>query len=239
MNRWGLGAWLLAGALSVSAQVIQVNKDNRTIAVSVTDTASALADSATVHVGFEEDAPTEQAAYAAGSERSNAIVEALMKAGVVKSAIESENQSLQPLQPYEQQNAASALQGMRFKLTQSWTVRTKADDAAKTLDVAVKAGANQSGAIEWEMADAGALDTAATTKAMAHAQATAERMAAGMHSRIGALLYANNQAQGNAVRPMMQAMARSVAGPEAPKPLAISTRRIERTASVFAVFALE
>ena len=225
-----------AGAMGHS-QTIQINRDNRTLAVTATDTASALADRAVVSVGFEAYGADEERAYAAGSQRSNAVMDALLKAGVAKGAIESESQGLQPLQPYEIQNAAAALQGMRFKLSQSWTVRTKPDDAARVLDAAVKAGANRSGAIDWQVEDASALESEAAGKALAHAQVIAERMAGGLHTKIGPLLYASNQAQERSPVPL--GVMRAAVSEQTIKPLALATRKVERSATVYAVFALE
>ncbi len=229
-----LGCALITGL--AGAQTIQINKDNRTLAVTATDSASAMADVAVVHVGFEVYGADEQAAYAAGSQRSNAVMAALLGTGVAKDAIESQDQGLAPLSEYELQKQPPALKGMRFKLTQSWTVRTLPDAAAKVLDVAVKAGANQSGSIDWEMKDASLLESEAASKALAHAQKIAAGMAEGLHTHVGALLYASNQAQevGRPV-PMMMKASRA----EAPAPLAISTRKVERSATVYAVFGLE
>ena len=88
-------------AVAAGAQTIQINKENRTLAVTATDTASAMADLAVVHVGFQAYGADEQGAYAAGSQRSNAIVDALRKAGVAKDDLESENQQLSPLGEFE------------------------------------------------------------------------------------------------------------------------------------------
>ena len=49
--------------LSTGAQTIQINKDNRTLAVTATDSASALADLAVVHVGFEVYGADEASGY--------------------------------------------------------------------------------------------------------------------------------------------------------------------------------
>lgn len=232
-----LTAMLFAGTLA--GQTIQINKDNRTLAVTATDSAFALADLAVVHVGFEVYGADEQGAYTAGSQRSNAIVAALQSRGVAKDSIESQDQSLQPLSDYELQKQPPALKGMRFKLAQSWTVRTQPDKAAEVLDTAVKAGANQSGAIDWEMRDATPLEREAAAKALAHAQSIAAGMAEGLHTHVGALLYASNQAQ-EARAPMfkVQAMLMEPKNKMA-QPLAISTRRVERSATVYAVFGLE
>jgi len=61
-------------------------------------------------------------------------------------AVESENQNLSPLNDYELKNLPAALKDKRFRITQSWTVKTSPESAAKVLDTAVKAGANDSAA---------------------------------------------------------------------------------------------
>ncbi len=48
---------VFCAASLLSAQTIQVNQNNRTIAVNVSDAAKADADMATVHIGFEVYAP--------------------------------------------------------------------------------------------------------------------------------------------------------------------------------------
>jgi uncharacterized protein YggE len=227
-------------AASASAQISQtlgISKDNRTITVTATDNAFAPADLAEVHIGYQAYGEDEQTAYAAGSTRSNAINDALHAAGIPADSIESEDQNLQPLNEYELKNIAPALKNMRFRITQSWTVRVAPDAAAKTLDVAVKAGANQSGSIGWAMKDSSMLEAAASAKALAHAQVIASRMAEGLHIKVGSLLYASNQAQETVIRPMAMAMRSDKMA--SPRPLSISTRRVERSATVFAIFAIE
>ena len=221
------------------AQTLGISKDNRTITVTATDEAFAMADQAVVRIGYQSYGEDEQAAYAEGSKRSNAITDALAAAHVPADSIESEDQQLQPLSDYELKNLAPALKNMRFHISQSWSVRTSPADAAKVLDIAVKAGANQSGSIGWEMKDASMLEADASAKALAHAQAIAARMADGLHIKVGPLLYASNQAQETAIRPMpMMAMAARAKTADA-KPLSISARRVERSATVFAIFAIE
>ena len=56
------------------AQTIQVNKENRTIAITATDKVTAIADQATLHIGFIAYGPDSNTAYANGSRISNAIV---------------------------------------------------------------------------------------------------------------------------------------------------------------------
>lgn len=230
---------LCTATLAASAQTIQVSKENRTISVTATDKVTAMADVATVHVGFIAYGPDSDAAYANGSRTSNAIMKALTSAGIPSASIESENQSLAPVQNYQVEKLSDAEKAQRqFQVTQSWTVRTAADDAAKVLDLAVKAGANQSGQIDWSFKDENAPEAEAAAKALQRARTQAEQMAQSLNAKLGALLYASNEVQASPVRPMMM---RAMAAPAAEKvqPLAINPRQIEKTATVHAVFAIE
>jgi uncharacterized protein YggE len=222
------------------AQTIQVNKENRTIAITATDKVTMMADQATLHIGFIAYGVDSNSAYANGSRISNAIVGALTKAGIPKETIQSENQQVSPVQPYQVEKLTEAQKAQRqFQVTQSWTVKTAANDAAKTLDVAVKAGANQSGQIEWGMKDENAPDAEAAAKALKRARGQAEQMAAGLNTKLGSLLYASNEVQPSGPRPVMM---RAMATPQAMdkvEPLAINPREIERSATVYAVFAIE
>jgi hypothetical protein len=246
MNLLPLSAITLAVVLATTpsqaqtiAQTIQVNKDNRTIAITATDKVIVMADTATVHIGFIAYGPDSDAAYATGSRISNAIVKSLTAAGVPSNAIESENQNVSPVQEYQIDKLTPAEKAQRkFQVVQSWTVRTPADDAAKTLDLAVKAGANQSGQIDWSLKDENAPQAEAAAKALQRARTVASEMAKGLSVKLGALLYASNETQAEPIRPMMNRMATALAAP-APQPLAINPRKIEKSATVYAVFAIE
>lgn len=223
----------------VSAQTIQISKENRTIAITATDKVTALADTATVHIGFIAYGPDSPGAYATGSRISNAIIKALTSAGIPNDAIESENQNVSPVQPYQIEKLTPAEKAQRqFQITQSWTVRVPANDAAKTLDLAVKAGANQSGQIDWSFKDENAPQAEAAAKALHSARAQAEQMAQSLNAKLGALLYASNEVEAAPIRPLMRAMAAPMAMDKV-EPLAINPRQIEKIATVHAVFAIE
>jgi uncharacterized protein YggE len=224
------------------AQQIEVNKSNRTIAVTATDKATADAQVATVHVGFQVFAADSQAAYAAGSKASNAIAAALKKAGVEESAIQSEAQNVAPVQPYDMQNLPDSEKAERkFQVTQSWSVKTSAKNASAVLDAAVQAGANQSGQIDWDVADPDALEAQAGASALKRAQAIAQQMAKGLGTTLGQLIYASNQVP---ERPMPMPMGTSLGGPMMKAnmtvaPLAVNPQKVTRTATVYAVFSIE
>ncbi len=237
--RWaGLVLGVAVFAASAPAQTIQVNRDNRTIAITATDKVVVMADTANVHIGFIAYGPDSESAYANGSRASNAIVKALTQAGVASEDIESENQNVSPVQDYQIDKLTPAEKAQRkFQVTQSWTVRTPASSAAKVLDLAVKAGANQSGQIDWSLKDDNAPQAEAAAKALQRAQAQAEQMAKSLNARLGVLLYASNEIQAMPPRPVMRAMAGTMAM-QSVEPLAINPRRIEKSATVYAVFAI-
>jgi uncharacterized protein YggE len=223
------------------AQTIQVNRENRTIAITATDRVSVLADIATVHIGFIVFGPDSDWAYATGSRLSNAIIKALTDAEIPADAIQSENQNISPVPDFQNERLTPAERGQRrFQVTQSWTVRTAADDAAKVLDLAVKAGANQSGQIDWSFKDEHAPEAEAAAKALKSARAQAGQMATSLNAKLGGLLFASNQTQAEPIRPlMMRSLATEQAVVDKVQPLAISPRQIEKSATVYAVFAIE
>jgi uncharacterized protein len=231
----------VTAAASTSAQSIQVNKENRSIAITSTDKITAIADQATLNVGFTAYGRDSNSAYANGSRISNAIIKALTDAGVPKETIQSQSQQVSPVQPYQLEKLSDAQKAERqFQVTQSWTIKTPANDAAKVLDTAVKAGANNSGQIEWGFKDDNAPDAEAAAKALKRARTQAQQMAESLGVRLGSLLYASNDVQPSGPRPvMMRSVANAPMAMEKVEPLAINPREIERSATVYAVFAIE
>jgi hypothetical protein len=167
-------------------------------------------------------------------------VSALKKSGVADKAIESENQNLMPNSYHDPKESEMVRAGKQFVLNQSWTVKTKPDDAAKILHIAVEAGANQSGQIDWQYQDMNGLQAKAAASALAKAQAIAQQMAQGLNVKLAGLIYASNQAPESPARPipmMMMKAGPALAAP--PAPLAINPRQIEESSTVYAVFALQ
>ena len=221
------------------AQTIPVDKNNRTIAVTATGTASAVADTAIVNIGFQIYAPDADSAYRQGSQVSNAINDALKKSGVVDDAIESREQNLTRNNFFDNNTTPAERAQRQFTLTQSWAVHTSAKQAADVLHAAVQAGANQSGNIEWDLADRSPIEAEAAQKALVRAHVIAARMAAGLDVHLGPLIYASNQAPAPPVRPVMaMAMAKRAGGP-APAPLVLRPQKVEESATVYAVFSIE
>ena len=240
-------ASLCLAILPLSAQEIQISKDNKTISITATDDASALADTAIVTIGFNSFGKDQDATYANATETSNAIVSAITTSGLSKDAIQSEEQNLTPLNPENYQDKTHYAEGMRFQFSQRWQVTVPADQAAQLLQLAITHGANNSGNIQWQLKSDDALQLEAAQKALHHARDIAEHMAQGLGAKLGALLYASNQTpvvnELGRMR-MMPGMASGTPGGIMGgminlKPLAISPERITRSATVYAVFAIE
>jgi uncharacterized protein YggE len=235
---------LVATVLPACAQQIVVNKDNRTIAVTTSADATADADTVVVQVGFQLYGADQDSAYATGSKASNAIAAALKAAGVPADAIQSDNQGISPVQEYGNNNWTPEEKAERkFQVQQSWSVKTAADNGAKVLDVAVKAGANQSGQMTWSVADQDGLQAKAAKLAMDRARGIAQQMAAGLSATLGPLVYASNEAparempmRGGSGGGMMMAAAPMA---KAVEPLSVSPRKVTASATVYAVFSIQ
>ena len=225
---------------TLNAQQIQINKENKTIAITTSDEAVALADTAVLTVGFRIFGKDQDGVYADASKTSNAIMDALKAVGVPKEAIQSDDQSLRPLDETSFTEKDRYEQGIRFEFSQGWKVTVPADAVANVLHVAITSGANESGAIDWQLKKDDALEAEAAKKALEHARQIAAQMADGLGVKLGALVYASNQSPerkvfvGSATETVsVTAKRKNLA------PLAISPERITKSATVYAVFAIE
>lgn len=223
------------------AQTIQVSKDNRTIAITTTDEAEAIADRAVVSIGFTTYGADQDQTYADASKTSNAIMKALKDAGVKADVIESTRQHLSQI---DDSDKLRYTKGIRFVFSQEWTITVPAKSAADILHLAVTSGANNSGDVDWQLRNEQALESEAAEKALIHAQEIAERMAKGLKATLGSLVYASNQAPSTRSYDKVTVDALVPPGPPpAPvlkaKPLAISPAKITKSATVYAVFSLQ
>lgn len=240
-------ALILAWALPLAAQQIQISKENKTIAITTSDEASALADTAIVNVGFIAFGKDQDSTYTDATKTSNAIIAALTASGVKKEAIQSANQSLGPLGPNSDEDKTRYAQGMRFTFSQGWRITVRAEQASDVLHIAILNGANNSGDISWQLVHDDALEAEAASKALEHARQIADQMAKGLNTKLGPLVYASNQTPPRGIFANMgfgnvslnTESAAMSARMKNRKPLAISPERISKSATVYAVFAIE
>jgi uncharacterized protein YggE len=229
--------------------------EKRTISVGGTGHVTADADLAVVRVGYKVYGPDAKTVYGTAVDTSNAIMKALTGSGIPSSAIESSSQILQHTQAYEMQqfpmnpkDQEQKRAEREFNVAQSWTIRVKPDEAAKALDTAVTAGANESGWIQWIVEDPGALQAEASAKAVANARAIAEQIAQKSNVHLGHLVsvtenqgpMAYNGTVGGGYSTFGAGVTfASAVPPMGNQQLALNSRRVEFTISVYAVFAIE
>jgi len=222
---------VVAGAQQTSEVQLKIESTNRTLTVSAEGRVTVDPDLAILHIGFVTQPSDAKAAYAAGAKTSNDIVNALKQAGIPETSIRSEWQRL---------DSASG-RPHKFTLVQQWTVKTPPERAAEILDVAVGAGATESGQIDWTVQDMRALEDQALDRAAARAKAEAEVLAKSMGVHLGALIYVTNQISAPQPYPMAYANNAAPQGGFAAPPvtLAIEPCKVSREASVYAVYAIE
>jgi uncharacterized protein YggE len=218
-----------AAAQQTTQPQMKVDSSNRTLSVSATETVSVEPDLAILHIGFDTAPEDAKAAYADGSRASNAIITAVKQAGIPETSIRSESQYLDRDFSNKQH---------KFVLHQQWTVKVPPERAAEILDVAVTAGATDSGQIDWTVKDEKALEAEALDQAASRTRANAEVLAKGMGVRLGSLIYVSNQISATGPRPMVMYSALQNVAKAAP-PLSIEPHQVSREASVYAVFAIE
>ncbi len=247
MKSLKLAVMFACTVVAANAQQIQVSQQNKTIAISTSADASALADTAVITVGFSSWGKDQDSTYVNASKTSNAVFSALTAAGVPKDAITSTGQRLGPIDPNSEEDKTRYAEGLRFSFSQSWHITVPASQAANALHVAIANGANNSGDIEWELRHDETLQAEAAGKALQHAREIASQMAQGLGAKLGSLVYASNQSpprgifanmgfgnvELNTSSATLSTKSRNVA------PLAIAPELITKSATVYAVFAIE
>jgi len=212
---------------------LRVDTTNRSLTVSAEERVTVDPEVAILHIGFETLPMDAKAAYAEGARKSNAIIAAVKQAGIADASIHSEWQSLE----------RSWNNSHKFVLAQQWTVRTPPERSAEILDIAISAGATESGAIGWTVEDVKALEQQALSRAAERAKMNADVLAKGMGAHLGSLIYVTNQIA--AVPLMVGGVGTNFEARRADKqellapPLAIAPRKVTREATVYAVYSLE
>ena len=159
---------------SLSAELQRVATEKKTIEVHATEKVTVAPEIATIKIGFQNKAPSQDTGYEKNVQASTKILQALRDAGIPSAA--SETQTL-TLEREETPSSAKTLPTIKFAADQEWQVHIKASDAQKIMDVAVGAGANQISGVEWSVADPYALEAKAYAAAIRRADRRTKRIA--------------------------------------------------------------
>lgn len=238
MRKTFIVLWCTLGLLPALGQQITVNRQNRTIAITADDSVSVDPEVATITVGYQNYAPTKDAAYEGNIRTANEITKALLKGGVSKSAIETEAVKLERAEPDEKWTIEEK-NARQFQAGQSWTITVTADRAQAVVDVALHAGANVLEALDWNVSDPKALQAKAGAAALAKAKTIAGQMAKGLNAKLGDLVYASNRAPIPVFAGIETAEASVMPAPPPPPNLVLYPKKVKSDATVYAVFAIE
>ncbi len=246
VTRAAISLFAFAGLASLCAAQCDNCPERRTISVNGAGVVTADADHAVIHVGYKLYGSDAKSAYESAVETSNAVMDALTGSGIPKADIESTSQvlthtELNELNQLPLNNDERAR--MRFTVTQSWTIRAKPDDAAKALNTAVAAGANESGWIQWIVDDPARLEAEASAKALANAHTIAEQLAQQSGVHLGHLVSASQNQGPFSIDGSFEGGLGGgipIEGVQVGNQrLAINSRRIEFKMTIYAVYSIE
>jgi uncharacterized protein len=238
----GISFLLFMAALSARAQNIQVNRENKTVAVSVTRSVEVQPDYASVQIGYRNRGSEQASVYEENGRHAEKIISALLAAGVKKEDIQTQGLDLARVDDQQQDKDKS--KEPLFEATQIWAVRAPIGSAQNVVDHAVAAGANTVSDVQWAVVDPDSLDARAREAAMANARQVADEMAKSLGGKAGGLLYVSNgepsgsyfRGGGGFGKAKLQTV--EVAGTRLPI-LNLFPQKVRREVTVYAVFALE
>jgi uncharacterized protein len=240
VKRFVLMLALIAITGLMFAQDIQVNRQNKTIAVTAEESTTADAEVAVLAIGYHNYGITQDAAFQENVRAAERITKALLDAKVSKENIETDKLRLARTE-IDEKWTADMKKDRQFTAEQSWHMTVSASEAQAVVDLAVRAGANEVEDVEWNVADPVALQAKASGAALAKARTVANQMAKGLGTKLGELVYASNRAP---VAKMWRGVtvnteAAVLAPPPPPPRLTLFPQKVKSEATVYAVFSIE
>ena len=194
---------LLAGVLLVAAAIAGVaqphlgrsatSSTDGTITVTGDGTVDAAPDRASFDFGVTTNGGTAGEALSRNSAHAHSIVTALRKAGIAGSDIQTTQVSLWP------QTSSSGTQIIGYQASNSVQVTAALGKSGALVDAAVRAGANNVGGPNLDVADKSALYNQALKQALQDAKGKAQAIAVGAGVTLGSLLKVH---EGGSAAPM-------------------------------------
>jgi len=222
---------------------VQVNRENKTIAVTAEHTMTVEPEIAILRLGYRNTSSQKETAYRDNVRAAAEILKALRDAGVRDEAISTESLRLERQEQNEQRLVKPEL--LQFEAYQVWNVRVAAQEAQTIIALAVRAGANEVSNPDWTVVDQVELEARAYGAALAKARKIAEQMAVGFGAQLGDLVYATNNSNPLFSRfysSSLQTSVSEVTGGAIRKQepvLKVFPKKVERRALVVAVFAVK
>jgi uncharacterized protein YggE len=148
------------------AQDIQVNRQNKTIAVTADESVTSDAEVAVLEIGYHNYATTQDQAFADNIRVANEITKALLGSGISKANMETDKLRLGRV---ESNNTwtPEMKKDRQFEAQQSWEISVSVPQAQAVVDLAVRRGANEVEDVDWNVTDPLALQAKASGAALA------------------------------------------------------------------------
>jgi hypothetical protein len=223
---------VLAGVLLVAAAIAGVAQPRlgrsatpttgSTITVTGNGTVDATPDRASFDFGVTTNGATAAEALSRNSSEARAIIDALKKAGVPSSEIQTTQVSLWP----QTSNDGTRITG--YQASDSVQVTAALGKSGQLVDAAVGAGANNVDGPSLDTADKSALYDKALTQALAEAKGKAQAIASAAGLTLGAPLKVR---EGGAPAPIMYGEAMAARASVAP-PIEAGTQKIQASVTV-------
>jgi uncharacterized protein YggE len=168
-----LSVFVIGGsALPKGAATAQVTDTNHTISVTGNGSIAVTPDIAVITAGvFVEDLDPSKAMDGL-SVKANAIVDALVNAGIKKEDIQTSNLALYPIYSYEKDTGKPILED--YRASESFTIKSKISDTGNIISAVSKNGANEIDGISFDASNRDSLKFDAIEAAMKDARATAD-----------------------------------------------------------------
>ncbi len=242
-----LSIWLanlsLLAVSSAHAQVVQVNRTNKTVEVTASATLRVQPEIAQLRVGYKNYAATQQAAIQQNVQASNKITKSLLGINIPKDAIET--QTIHIDRTRDTEYTPSKGTPAEFVAVQEWTVIVPVSEAEKTLETAIQSGANMVQEVTWAVISPEELTAKANSEAIQKARTMADQIVKQMSAKLGELLYVSNTQPEDSSRNFRRAGGGGFASklpappPPPPLPLHLFPGKVEQMATVTAVFAMD
>jgi uncharacterized protein len=223
---------LVAGVLLVAAAIAGVAQPRlgrsatpstgSTITVTADGTVDAIPDRASFDFGVTTNGTTAAEALSRNSAQARAIIDALKKAGIASSDIQTTQVSLWP------QTSRDGLRITGYQASNSVNVTAPLARSGSLVDAAVAAGANNVGGPNLDTADTTSLYNQALTQALDKAKAKAQVIAGAAGLTLGKVLKVH---EGGAPTPIVYGEAFAAAAKAAP-PIEAGTQKIQASVTV-------
>jgi len=235
------GAPIAASAQETQTRDVQIVRhgplgvEGTVLSISAEGKSTGRPDMATVNLGVQTEGATAQAALQANSQRMNALVAALRRAGVAERDIQTANISVNPQYVY-QENQPPRLNGYQASNTVTAKVRNL-DRVGQTLDAAVNAGGNTINGVSFSYQNPDAQLDAARTDAIEEARRRAALYARAAGLTVGRIISISESGGFSPPIPMPM-MARMSADVSPAPPPPVAPGEIDTVVNVSVIFEL-